>query len=129
MVFLRGRVYMVYKVLADLVVVVHFLWIVFLGFGAFAGFRWKAARILHQAGLAFALLIGLFGWYCPLTHIEVWLRRLHDPELQYGGSFIVHYVEKIVYPEIPPGAVLLLTGLAVLINGIIYLRARSHRRA
>lgn len=120
---------MAYKLLADLVVVVHFLWIAFLAFGAVAGVRWKAARVLHQVGLAFALLIGLCGWYCPLTYVEIWLRHLDEPGLQYGESFIVRYLGRIVYPEIPAEVVVLLTILAILLNGIIYIRYIRARRS
>ena len=88
---------MIFKILADIVVLTHFLWILFLFFGAFLGRRNKALKIFHLSGLFFALLIQIFDWYCPLTHLEVWLRSKHDPGLIYAGSFIVYYVERFVY--------------------------------
>lgn len=91
---------MFYRILADIVVFLHLLWILFLVFGVFLGTRNKTARGLHIAGLAFAVIIQVFGWYCPLTHLEVWLRLKHDPALSYYGSFIIHYMEKFIYMEV-----------------------------
>lgn len=91
---------MPYKILADIVVLTHFLWILFLFFGAFLGRRNKVLKIFHLSGLSFAFVIQIFDWYCPLTYLEVWLRSKHDPGLIYAGSFIIHYVERIVYIEL-----------------------------
>ena len=91
---------MLYRIFADFVVLVHFLWIVFLFFGAVWGVRSKVIRIIDVSGLSFAVLIQVLGWYCPLTHLEVWLRSKDNPALPYTGSFIIHYLEKIVYLEL-----------------------------
>jgi hypothetical protein len=116
---------MLFKVLADMVVLLHFLWILFLFLGALWGVRSKAVRILHLSGLAFAFFIQIFDWYCPLTHLEIWLRSKHDPALAYGGSFIVHYVEKLVYLELSGQVILLLTVLLIGFNLWFYVRKRK----
>jgi len=113
---------MLYKILADLVVLIHFLWILFLLFGAFPGFRYKAIKILHVSGLVFAFVIQVFGWYCPLTHLEVWLRAKHDPSLAYAGSFIIHYVEGLIYIEISSWLIFYLTVLLIGFNIWFYLK-------
>jgi hypothetical protein len=113
---------MFYKVLADITVLVHFLWIVFLFFGALWGRRSRTVKIFHLSGLAFALIIQIFDWFCPLTHLEVWLRERHNPGLTYAGSFIIYYVEKIVYIEISHYIVLIVTLLLSGFNIWIYLR-------
>jgi hypothetical protein len=100
---------MLHKILADVVVLIHFLWITFLFFGAILGIKNKAVKICHLSGLAFALLIQIFGWYCPLTYLEVWLRSKHDSSLTYTGSFIIHYVERIVYIELSRHLIFVLT--------------------
>jgi hypothetical protein len=115
---------MLYKILADFVVFIHFLWIAFLFLGAFWGIKNKAARIFHLSGLAFAFIIQIFDWYCPLTHLEVWLRSRHSPFFTYAGSFIIHYVEKIVYIEVSRFVVLVLTILLCGLNAWAYLRKR-----
>src|SRR4030043_1958524 len=113
---------MLYKILADIVVLIHFLWIVFLFFGAFWGIKNKVAKIFHLSGLAFAFIIQIFDWYCPLTHLEFWLRDKHNPDLAYAGSFIIYYVERIVYIEISRYIVLIVTLLLGTFNIWIYLR-------
>ena len=115
---------MLYKVLADFVVSVHFLWIFFLIFGALLGVRNKAIKYIHLTGLLFAILIQIFGWYCPLTHLEVWLRSRHNPSVAYAGSFIIYYMEKLVYLEVSPKGVLLATIGLVIFNSWLYLRKR-----
>jgi hypothetical protein len=100
---------MLYKILADVIVLLHFLWIVFLFFGAIWGTKNTTAKISHISGLAFAFIIQIFGWYCPLTYLEVWLRSRQDSALTYTGSFIVHYIEKIVYIEISRNLIIVLT--------------------
>ncbi|MDI6761814.1 MAG: DUF2784 domain-containing protein [Thermodesulfobacteriota bacterium] len=113
---------MFYKVLADITVLIHFLWIVFLFLGAIWGRKSRAVKTFHLAGLAFAFIIQIFDWYCPLTHLEAWLRAKHNPGLTYTGSFIIHYVEKIIYIEISPTIILIVTLLLGGLNVWIYLR-------
>ena len=113
---------MLYKILADAVVLIHFLWIVFLFLGALWGRRSRTIKIFHLSGLAFALIIQIFGWFCPLTHLEAWLRAKHNPNLTYAGSFIIYYVERIVYIEISHYIVLIVTLLLGGLNVWIYLR-------
>jgi hypothetical protein len=113
---------MFYKVLADIVVFVHSAWILFLIFGAFWGVKNKVVRIVHVSALVFALIIHIFNWYCPLTHVEVWLRSKHDPLRTYAGSFIVHYVERIIYIGLPSYALLGLTVFLCGFNAWYYLR-------
>lgn len=111
---------MFYKVFADIVVFVHFLWILFLFFGAFWGIRNRAVRILHISGLAFAFVIQIFDWYCPLTHLEFWLRSKHGLALAYTGSFIIYYVEKMVYLELSRSLILIFTVFLCGLNAWLY---------
>jgi hypothetical protein len=115
---------MFYKVLADIVVLIHFLWILFLIFGGILGTRNKIMKIFHVSGLGFAFVIQVAGWYCPLTDLEVWLRARHDPSVAYSGSFIVHYVEKLIYIEISQTVIIILTLFLCGFNGWLYLRKR-----
>lgn len=115
---------MIYSILADSVVMVHFFWIVFLIFGAFPGVRWKIVKAVHLAGLAFAVVIQASGWYCPLTDLEVWLRSKQNPSASYTGSFIVHYAEKLVYIDLPRGVILAATVMLIAFNAWMYLRKR-----
>jgi hypothetical protein len=108
----------------------HLSWILFLIGGAYWGRRHPAVMVVHVLGMGLAVVLQFAGWYCPLTHLEFWLRQRHDPGLAYPGSFIAHYAEKFVYLEVPPKLVLALTLLIVIVNGWIYgteLRRRSTR--
>jgi hypothetical protein len=115
---------MLYKIFADIIVLIHFFWILFLFFGAFWGIRNKVVKIFHLFGLAFAFVIQIFDWYCPLTHLEVWLRSKHTPTLTYSGSFIIHYVENIVYIEISRYLVLFFTIFLCGFNAWLYLKKK-----
>jgi hypothetical protein len=116
---------MPYKILADFVVMIHFLWILFLFLGGLWGRRSKAIRIFHISGLIFAFIIQIFNWYCPLTYLEVWLRSKHELTLTYTGSFIIYYVEKIVYIEISRYLILIFTLLLCGFNGWLYLKRKG----
>lgn len=102
---------MLYKILADLIVLVHFAWILFMLAGfilTLCGFFWKGFfdrwlfRTLHLFGIAYVSLLAIMGRYCPLTLWENTLRAKYDPSLVYPGSFMIHYAEKLVYPDINP---------------------------
>jgi hypothetical protein len=113
---------MIYKALADGVVLMHFLWIIFLFLGVFWGIRNKVVKIFHISGFAFAFVIQIFGWYCPLTYLEVWLRSKQDSALTYAGSFIIHYVEELVYIEVSRTLIFFVTLLVCGLNVWLYLK-------
>jgi hypothetical protein len=98
----------------------------FLLFGAFIGRRFRAVKFIHITGLIFAVIMQVFGWYCPLTHLEVWLREHHDSLLSYRGSFIIHYLEKIVYLELTPGMIFVLTLILISFSAFVY--SKNKRR-
>jgi hypothetical protein len=102
----------------------------FLLFGAFFGKRFRAVKFIHIAALIFAVTIQIFGWYCPLTHLEVWLRQKHDPLLAYRGSFVIHYLEKIVYLELTPGLIFVLTLILISVSAFVYTKdKRGNKKA
>lgn len=109
---------MTYKIFADLITVIHFLWILFMLLGFFLtlkGFftprffdRWLF-RTLHLCGIVYVGLLALLREYCPLTMLENYLRARYNPEIAYPGSFIAHYIEKLVYPDVTPSIILIPT--------------------
>lgn len=113
---------MIYKFLADLVVLLHFLWILFLFLGALWGRRNRLIKIFHLGGLGFAILLQTFDWYCPLTYLEVWLRAKHHSGIVYTGSYIIYYLERLIYLEISPFLILIFTLLLSAFNFWIYLK-------
>lgn len=118
---------MFYLIAADIVVIAHLLWILFLIFGALPGRRHKWIRRFHIGGLLFAFYIQIINWYCPLTYLEVWLRNMHDPSLSYSGSFIIHYVEQVVYVNLPSKIILVMTVGVSLISAYLYLHKTEEK--
>jgi len=116
---------MPYGILADGVVLIHFLWILFLVFGALWGVKKRAVRIFHISGLVFAVVIQLFDWYCPLTHLEAWLRSMQNLTTAYPVSFIIYYVQKIVYIELSRSSIIVLTFLLCGFSAWLYLRKKK----
>jgi hypothetical protein len=111
---------------ADAVVVLHLLWIAFLILGAIPGSRWRWVKWWHLAALAFSIALQSFHWICPLTHLEAWLRTQGGAQ-PYEGTFIRHYVEQIVYAEIPRGALFAGTLIVVALSLWLYLRPRLEK--
>ena len=116
---------MPYGVFADGVVLIHFLWILFLVCGAFWGVKNWAVRIFHISGLVFAVVIQLFDWYCPFTYLEAWLRSMQNLATAYPSSFIVYYVQKIVYIELSHPTIILLTFFLCGFSAWLYLRKKK----
>jgi len=92
---------MIYKILADITILLHLIWILFLISGIIFAHKKSKIAFLHVAGLAFTLLLNLMQWYCPLTYLENYLRLLSSSNASYTGSFIINYLEKIIYPDLP----------------------------
>ncbi|MBU2528814.1 DUF2784 domain-containing protein [bacterium] len=111
---------MIFKISADLIVLMHFFWISFMLAGfvlTLCGFFWKRyfdlwlVRTVHLLGITYVGLLAVLGKYCPLTILENSLRTRHNPELAYTGSFIIHRIEKLVYPDVDPLIILIPTAL------------------
>ncbi|MDI6097335.1 DUF2784 domain-containing protein [Actinoplanes sp. NEAU-A12] len=87
-----------YRVLAEVTMAVHFLFIVFVVFGGFLAWRWPKAIWSHLAAAAWGLCIVLFDLNCPLTYVEDWARqRTGESGLSHG--FIDTYLTGVIYPE------------------------------
>jgi len=115
---------MVYKILADFAVLIHFSWILFLIFGAIWGRRYLTVKVLHLAGLAFAFVLHLFSLTCPLTYAEIYFRSMAGRGAAYSGSFIVHYVDRLIYLAVPPLFLLAITIALCILNILMYMRRR-----
>lgn len=119
---------MPYGIFADIVVAFHFIWIVFLFLGGIWGRKIKIVKIAHLSGLGFAIVMQAFDWYCPLTHLEVWLRSKQDPSQTYAGSFIIHYVEKLIYIDISREIIFAGTIVLCAFNAWLYSEKISARK-
>ncbi len=111
---------MIYRLLADLVMLVHFAFLLFVAVGAFLLLWRKWVAVLHVPAFLWGALISLAGWICPLTPLENHLLRLGGKE-GYEGGFIDHYIAGILYPQGLTRTHQLVLGVGVLLlNGALY---------
>jgi hypothetical protein len=119
---------MIYRLLADALVLLHFLFILFVLFGGLLVLRWRKLMWVHLPCFVWGVLIEWVGWICPLTPWEQWLRS-RAGEAAYEGGFINHYIMPLVYP---PGLTReiqwLLGGGVLLLNAVIYVIIFTRRR-
>jgi len=122
-----------YGLLADAVVVVHFLFVVFVVAGGLLVLRWPLAAWIHLPAAAWGAAIEIWGWICPLTPLEKRLRVLAG-EAAYEGGFIQTYLLSALYPEGLTRQVQLALAAGVLlanvvVYGIVVRRWRARRAA
>jgi hypothetical protein len=108
-----------YGLAAQAVLLVHFAWIVFVVTGAFFLRRRARLRLIHLASVIYSVGIEVFGWICPLTHLEQALWRRAGREV-YQGAFISHYLEKIIYLRAPQWLLVSLVVLVLAVTLAIY---------
>ena len=112
---------MLFSWLADLVVLLHALFILFVVGGGFLVLRWPRLAWLHLPAALWGGVIELTSGRCPLTDLELYWRRLGG-ESGYSGSFIEHYLVPLIYPAGLTAQLQIFLGLGVLLlNGAIYL--------
>ena len=89
---------MLYRILADAVVLVHLGFILFVAAGALLAWRWPRLAWVHLPALAWGIGTVTVGFPCPLTGLEKSLRRRAGAE-GYDGGFVDRYIEDVVYPD------------------------------
>jgi hypothetical protein len=111
---------MLFRLTADLLVGIHFLFIVFVVIGGFLCWRWPRMAWVHLPAAIWGAVIELMGWVCPLTPLENTFRR-RAGQVGYEGGFIEHYLLPVIYPAGLTREVQLGLGVAViLLNAIAY---------
>jgi hypothetical protein len=88
-----------YSALAIFVLFLHALFILWIVFGALLTRSRRILRWLHVASLIWGILTELLPWPCPLTLLENWLEAKAGVE-PYQSGFLLHYLDKLVYPDI-----------------------------
>ena len=86
------------RVLADAVVVFHLSFIAFAVGGVVLVMKWRLVMWVHLPVVAWAVLVEVMNWPCPLTPLENYFRR-RGGEAGYPGGFVEHYVWPVIYPE------------------------------
>ena len=119
---------MIERILADGIVILHFGFIFFVGFGGFLLLRWNWVACLHLPAVLWAAAIEFRHGICPLTPLEQGLRRVAG-EAGYSGSFIEHYLIPIIYPSgLDEHLQYILGALVIVINLAVYGWVLFHRR-
>ena len=91
----------IYRAMAVAVLTLHLLFILWVICGVLLTRRRRVLTWLHIISLVYGILIEALPWPpCPLTLLEAWLEA-RAGITPYRGSFLVHYLEAIVYPDIP----------------------------
>ena len=120
---------MFFRGAADLVLVVHLAFVLFVVLGGVLALRWRRVAWVHVPVALYGATIEFLGFVCPLTPLEVWLRR-RGGEAGYEGGFIEHYIVAVLYPRGLTREIQLVLGMAVLVlNGIVYLVWWRRRRS
>jgi hypothetical protein len=116
-------------VLADLVVVFHSLFVLFVIFGGLLVLRWWKVIYLHLPAVAWGAFIEFAGGICPLTPLENALRR-RAGLAGYEGGFVEHYILPVLYPAgLTRNVQLVLGALVIGINLMVYAVVLRSRRA
>ncbi|MDP2819774.1 MAG: DUF2784 domain-containing protein [Polaromonas sp.] len=111
---------MTFSLLADVVLLVHLLFIVFAVGGGALALRWRWMPWLHLPALAWGATVEFTGWICPLTPLENALRRAAGAAT-YSETFIEHYLMPVIYPgELTRELQWALGALLLVINGVVY---------
>jgi uncharacterized membrane protein YhhN len=119
---------MIYRILADVVVILHIGFVVFVVVGGFLLQRWPRLIRVHIPVAIWGAMIEFVGWVCPLTPLENHLRRLGG-EAGYAGGFVEHYLLPILYPGALTRNAQLALGLFVVgCNGVAYWLFWKRRR-
>jgi Protein of Unknown function (DUF2784) len=120
---------MIWSLLADGLVILHFAFTAFVIFGGFLAWRWPRVAFMHLPALAWGSWVEVSHSICPLTPWENHLRHLGG-EAGYQGGFLAHYLVRVLYP---PGLTWhiqwLLAAALVAINVIAYAELARRRRS
>lgn len=111
---------MSYQFLADLVLLLHLLFVIFVVLGGLLCFWKRGFAWVHLPAAAWGVWVEWSGWVCPLTPLENRYRLLAGHQ-GYSESFVEHYLVPLLYPHNLTRDLQLGLGLFVLIfNLIIY---------
>lgn len=120
---------MLYRGLADLTVIVHIAFIVFVMCGGWLVLRKPRVVWLHLPAVLWGAWIEVAGWLCPLTPLENWLRR-RAGDAAYETSFVEQYLLPVLYPAaLTREWQLALGALVLLVNAVPYAILVGRRRA
>jgi hypothetical protein len=113
---------MIYRFLADALVLFHFTFVSFVIFGGLLVVRWPRVAFAHLPAAAWGVFVEFSHIICPLTPLENQLRYLGN-ESTYQGGFVDHYIMPVLYPaglNMHPEIQYMLGGGILLLNITLY---------
>lgn len=111
---------MLYRLCADLIVILHLGFVLFVLLGGLLALKWRRVAWFHLPAALWGAAVEFGGWLCPLTPLENWLRTQGDAH-GYSSDFVAHYVLPVLYPTELTREVQIMLGIAVLaVNCSIY---------
>lgn len=111
---------MLFRLLADVTVVLHLAFVVFVLLGGVLVMRWPRVAWVHLPSAMWGAWIEFAGWVCPLTPLENWLRQQGGAPA-YTASFVEHYVMPVLYPSVLSRELQWALGAVVLlVNAVFY---------
>jgi|TARA_B100000809_G_scaffold219096_1_gene226086 hypothetical protein len=114
--------------LADIVVVAHMAFVIFVVVGGLAVYWRPWVLWVHIPAVLWGVSIEWAGAVCPLTLVENWLRN-QAGEAGYAGDFIQQYLLPTLYPADLTREIQIVLGAAALgINIGVYFSLWSRRR-
>ena len=119
---------MPYRLAADAVLAAHLAFVLFVVCGGLLVLRTPRLAWLHLPAVAWAAFVELSGSICPLTPLEVALRR-GAGEAGYGGDFVEHYLVALIYPAGLTRELQMAIGVAVLLINVFVYFVLWHRRS
>jgi hypothetical protein len=96
---------------AVLILMVHLAWLALVIFGAFWTRGRPVCSALHILALLWGIVVEVSPWPCPLTLAEQYFESRAGSSA-YQGGFLLHYLDAIVYPNLP-GWIVTSAGVAV----------------
>ena len=108
-----------YEITANLTAAVHLVFLGFVVFGALLGRCNRWWRYAHLVAMVYGVFIEIFYWYCPLTYVEQYLRE-RAGRGSYREPFIAHYLNAIIYLDVPQWTLILVAGAVLAINCGLY---------
>jgi len=120
---------MLYRLLADAVVVLHLGFVGFVVLGGLLALRWPRAAWVHLPAAVWGVWVEATGSICPLTPLESWLRR-QGGGAGYSASFVEHYVLPALYPAaLTRELQWALAGVVIAVNAAVYAAVLVARRS
>jgi len=108
-----------YEIAANLTLIVHFTFVLFVVFGALLFFVATKIIFIHFPALIWGSYIELTNSICPLTYLENWF--LHKANLTtYSEGFIQNYLVPIVYPVSLTKDLQIYLGIALIVINIVF---------